>query len=112
MMVGDDDIDDERNAAGEDGGGGTKTKVKKRKKFNPDNECVLIWSGMAIKRAFHSFMFQHAESSVVARKILEAKGVAHYWDLAVGHAERKAGDGGSWNGDGELKFRLGDGAGG
>ncbi|KAL3774135.1 hypothetical protein ACHAW5_002094 [Stephanodiscus triporus] len=112
LMVGDDEGDD-------DAGGGAKAKVEKRKKFNPNNECELIWSGMAIKRAFHSFMFQNAESSVLARKILEAKGVAHYWDLAVGHAERKAGVGsgvsgvgfGS-NGGGELKFRLGDGDGG
>ncbi|KAL3809090.1 hypothetical protein ACHAXA_011778 [Cyclostephanos tholiformis] len=113
LMVG----DDEGVGDGADGGGGGE----KRKKFNPNNECELIWTGMAIKRAFHSFMFQNADSSVVARKILEAKGVAHYWDLAVQHAERRAGGGGgvggvgfaggdSISGDGELKFRLGDAA--
>lgn len=85
----------------------TKTK-EKRKKFNPNNECELIWSGMAIKRAFHTFMFQNAESSIVARKILEAKGVPHYWDLAVSHLERKRGVmGGGGGDDEEIKFRLG-----
>eukprot|EP00984_Skeletonema_dohrnii_P010785 scaffold4233_cov142-Skeletonema_dohrnii-CCMP3373.AAC.28 len=89
-----------------DGEEGTTTKVP-RKKFNPNNECELIWTGMAVKRAFHSFMFQTAANSTTARKILEAKGVAHYWDLAAGHYERKVGY--SANGDeGALRFRLGD----
>jgi U4/U6 small nuclear ribonucleoprotein PRP3 len=99
LMVGDDE-DDNVKGVNEDGNT-TTTSEKKRKKFNPDNECDIIWSGMAIKRAFHSFMFQNAESSVVARKILEAKGVAHYWDLAIGHVERKGGTGG-------LGLRFGD----
>jgi hypothetical protein len=64
-------------------------------------------------------MFQNADSATVARRILEAKGVAHYWDLAISHAERRADGGGSGygfgggdlsNGEGELKFRLGDAA--
>ena len=89
-----------------------KKKREKRKKFNPNNECELIWSGMAVKRAFHTFMFQNADSSNVARKILEAKGVPHYWDLCVGHLERKngggvMGDGGNDNGEEVIKFRLG-----
>jgi U4/U6 small nuclear ribonucleoprotein PRP3 len=122
LMVGSDEgTDDGGDGVGE--GAGAGMKVVKRKKFNPNNECELIWSGMAIKRAFHSFMFQSADSSTVARRILEAKGVAHYWDLAVGHAERRADGGGSgyfggdgfgggdsFNGEGELKFRLGDAA--
>jgi len=99
----------------EDGTTTTKTTVQ-RKKFNHNNECELIWTGMAVKRAFHSFMFQTAANSTTARKILEAKGVAHYWDLAVGHYERKVGatsnGGASLNGDdmdGTLRFRLGTG---
>ena len=89
----------------DNGEDGTTTKVP-RKKFNPNNECELIWTGMAVKRAFHSFMFQTAANSTTARKILEAKGVAHYWDLAVGHYEKKVGLGDSE--DGTLRFRLGD----
>ena len=104
--------EEENGTDGEEG----KAKVQ-RKKFNPNNECELIWTGMAVKRAFHSFMFQTAANSTTARKILEAKGVAHYWDLAVGHYERKVGSlGGGNNGDafnsggidGALRFRLGN----
>ena len=106
LMVGDDE-DEDVKGVDEDGNTIKTTKVgeKKRKKFNPDNECDLIWSGMAVKRAFHSFMFQNTESSVVARKILEAKGVAHYWDLAIGHVERKGGTGTTVGG---LGLRFGD----
>lgn len=104
LMIGEDE--DEENE-GEDGEG--KKKKEKRKKFNPNNECELIWTGMAVKRAFHSFMFQSAQDSTVARKILEAKGVAHYWDLAVGHVKQKEGMVGGYDaGDGALRFRLGD----
>lgn len=99
LMVGEDE---------EEGGEGGEKK-EKRKKFNPNNECELIWTGMAVKRAFHSFMFQAAEDAGVARRILEAKGVAHYWDLAAAHVEGKAGVGGVAEGDGALRFRLGDG---
>ena len=97
---------DDGNDNGEDG---TTTKAP-RKKFNPNNECELIWTGMAVKRAFHSFMFQTAANSTMARKILEAKGVAHYWDLVIGHYEKKVGLGenGTNGEDGALRFRLGD----
>lgn len=99
----------EEENGNEDGEEGTTTTKAPRKKFNPNNECELIWTGMAVKRAFHSFMFQTAANSTTARKILEAKGVAHYWDLAVGHYERKVGIGGNGvNGeDGSMRFRLG-----
>ena len=85
----------------EDENGETKPK---RKKFNPNNECELIWTGMAVKRAFHSFMFQSAQNTSVARKILEAKGVAHYWDLLEGLVQRKEG-----GGEEGIRFRLVDG---
>ena len=87
-----------------------KTKKEKRKKFNPNNECELIWNGMVMKRSFHTFMFQNAESSSVARKVLEVKGVPHYWDLCCGHLERKmgvVGGGGDQGGEEIIKFRLG-----
>jgi U4/U6 small nuclear ribonucleoprotein PRP3 len=89
---------------------GEETTKVPRKKFNPNNECELIWTGMAVKRAFHSFMFQTAANSTMARKILEAKGVAHYWDLVIGHYEKKVGLGenGANGEDGALRFRLGD----
>ncbi|KAL7471009.1 hypothetical protein ACHAXS_013524 [Conticribra weissflogii] len=93
-------------AAGGSGDDLAKQQHQKPKKFNPNNECELIWTGMAAKRAFHSFMFQSAANSTVARKILEAKKVAHYWDLAISHAEAKEGGG---SGGVDLNFRLGAG---
>lgn len=108
----DDEIIETMEEDGNDGDEEPTTKVQ-RKKFNPNNECELIWTGMAVKRAFHSFMFQTAPNSNTARKILEAKGVPHYWDLAVGHYEkRKVGSSVGGNNkdgdmDGALRFRLG-----
>mmetsp|Transcript_20210 Transcript_20210/g.42069 ORF Transcript_20210/g.42069 Transcript_20210/m.42069 type:complete len:807 (+) Transcript_20210:124-2544(+) len=110
-----DEEDDDMENVGENGmaaaaSGGSDDQAQpqqqKPKKFNPNNECELIWTGMAMKRAFHSFMFQSAANSTVARKILEAKKVAHYWDLAISHVEAKEGAGI----DGvDLNFRLGAG---
>ncbi len=51
---------------------------------------------------FRSFVFQTCETSEVARKVLEAKGVAHFWDQVLVHA---SGSGESFN------FKLGDGDG-
>ena len=99
-----DDEEEEELMVGEDEDENGEPKKEKRKKFNPNNECELIWTGMAVKRAFHTFMFQSAQNPAVARKILEAKGVAHYWDLCVGLAERKEG-----GDDAGMRFRLGDG---
>ncbi|KAL7544213.1 hypothetical protein ACHAWF_007598, partial [Thalassiosira exigua] len=105
LMVG-----EEEEGGGDDGEGGTGQK-EKRKRFDPNNVCDLLWTGMAPRRAFHSFMFQSAPGPTAARKILEAKGVAHYWDLVAGHAESKgSGGAGGVGGDGEgaVRFRLGD----
>jgi len=106
LMIGEDDELDEQGQPIN-----KKEKKEKRKKFNPNNECELIWNGMVMKRSFHTFMFQNAESSGVARKILEVKGVPHYWDLCCGHLERKmgiVGGGGGGDDQGEdIKFRLG-----
>eukprot|EP00557_Chaetoceros_sp_GSL56_P011178 CAMPEP_0176486608 /NCGR_PEP_ID=MMETSP0200_2-20121128/5660_1 /TAXON_ID=947934 /ORGANISM="Chaetoceros sp., Strain GSL56" /LENGTH=698 /DNA_ID=CAMNT_0017883323 /DNA_START=95 /DNA_END=2191 /DNA_ORIENTATION=+ len=67
-------------------------------KFNPENSCELVWTGMAPKRMFRTFVFQTCESSDDARRILEAKGVAHFWDQVLVHA----------SGSGEtFNFKLG-----
>lgn len=47
-----------------------------------DNRCDLLWRGILPKRSFPGFKFQECKSAVTARKLLEAKGVAHYWDMA------------------------------
>lgn len=60
----------------------------KQQKFNADNSCELVWTGMSAKRMFRSFLFQSCPTSVHARKVLEAKGVAHFWDQVLVHANR------------------------
>jgi len=70
----------------------------KQQKFNPNNSCELVWTGMSAKRMFKSFIFQSCPTSDHARKVLEAKGVAHFWDQVLVHA---SGTGESFN------FKLG-----
>lgn len=75
---------DDDETAGMDGEeGGAKQKPQK---FNPENSCELVWTGMEPKRMFRSFLFQSCETSEDARKVLEAKGVAHFWDQVLVHA--------------------------
>lgn len=101
---------------GEGAENGDNAKPVKHK-FNPRNACELLWTGMAPKRAFHNFAFQKAESSVDARKVLEARGCDHFWDLALaraGSADWIAGGGGGGSGGGSvgaegLRFKLGGG---
>ena len=52
-------------------------------KFNPNNSCQLVWTGMSNKRIFNGFFFQSCVNSDTARKVLAAKGVAHYWDQVL-----------------------------
>ena len=98
----DDDDDDDVNSSGngmnddDDAMQDGETKVKQ--KFNPDNSCELVWTGMSAKRMFRSFLFQSCPTSVHARKVLEAKGVAHFWDQVLVH---ESGSGETFN------FKLG-----
>jgi hypothetical protein len=48
-----------------------------------NNRCDLLWQGVLPKKTFHAFRFQECRSAASARKVLEAKGVAHYWDMAM-----------------------------
>jgi hypothetical protein len=50
------------------------------------NECSLVWQGIVPKRAFTGFKFQECRSSSVARKLLDTKSLAHYWDAAMATA--------------------------
>jgi U4/U6 small nuclear ribonucleoprotein PRP3 len=54
------------------------------------NKCALVWSGITAKRAFKTFRFQECSNDVTARKVLEAKGVPHFWDMVV-KAEKAVG---------------------
>jgi len=87
-------------ARGEDGEEGEKEAPQK---FNRNNTCELIWTGMGAKRMFTSFVFQKCETADVARKVLEAKGVAHFMDQVLIHASGRGS---------EFNFKLGGDGGG
>jgi hypothetical protein len=74
-----DDDDKEEDDDDEDDG-------VKRHKFNKDNKCELVWTGMMTKRFFEGFVFQACETSDQASEILRAKGVGHYWDQVLAYA--------------------------
>jgi U4/U6 small nuclear ribonucleoprotein PRP3 len=63
----------------------TKEDGVVKHKFDKENKCELVWTGMATKRFFKGFVFQACESSDQARKILRSKGVGHYWDQVLSH---------------------------
>ncbi|KAG2779057.1 hypothetical protein JG687_00006870 [Phytophthora cactorum] len=54
------------------------------------NGCLLVWQGVVARKAFNNFRFQECRTSVTARKVMEAKNVAHYWDLVEKSAETAA----------------------
>lgn len=83
-------IEEEEEEEEENDGEENETS-KLKQKFNPDNECELVWTGMSRKRLFSRFVFQVCESSDMARKVLASKGVGHYWDQLLSHVN----DGGS-----------------
>ena len=61
-------------------------KEKKREEYsNGTNACALVWQGMIAKRSFNSFRFQDCRTASTARKVLEAKNVAHYWDMVYNY---------------------------
>ena len=59
-------------------------KIKHR--FDRENRCEMVWTGMATKRQFKGFVFQHCETSAQTRKVLSSKGVGQYWDQVLAHA--------------------------
>ena len=61
---------------------------------------------MSTKRHFTGFIFQHCETAQQARKVLKAKGVAHYWDQVVNHVRSSHLVSSSGAGGGALKLRL------
>jgi len=90
----DESDNDDDDLEGENGEG----EKAKPQKFSSDNSCELVWTGMAPKRMFRTFVFQACETSDDARRVLEAKGVAHFWDQVMVHA--------SGTGD-NFNFKLG-----
>jgi len=47
------------------------------------SSCKLLWQGFTAKKMFHSFRFQECRTALSARKVLEAKGLCHYWDMVL-----------------------------
>ena len=82
----DDESDEEEEEETMTGPDGEETAKKTRHRFDKDNRCELVWTGMATKRQFKGFIFQHCETSANARKVLKSKGVSQYWDQVLAHA--------------------------
>merc|ERR1712129_104723 len=89
-------------AATEEGQDEANAEDTPSQKFNLNNKCNLLWTGLTLKRSFHSFMFQTASNSDTARKILQVKGVGHYWDQLIHFL---SGDK-DYNDDQEYNIRL------
>ena len=47
------------------------------------NWAKEVWKGTTVRRNFAAFKFQECKSSLTARRVLDAKGVAHYWDMVA-----------------------------
>jgi U4/U6 small nuclear ribonucleoprotein PRP3 len=82
--TGPDDEEDDDDDGNDDVLGGDGKPPTQR--FNPDNKCELVWTGMSRKRLFKGFQFQVCDTSETARKVLANKGVGHYWDQVMAHA--------------------------
>lgn len=86
--------DDKVRGRDEITGGGIEEPHAKRQKVqdfefepgdnsNTANQCDLLWQGIVPKRVFHVFRFQECKTASAARKVLEAKNIPHYWDMAL-----------------------------
>ena len=47
------------------------------------NQCDLLWEGVLAKRTFGKFSIQECRTASTARKVMESKGVVHYWDMVL-----------------------------
>jgi len=84
---GDDDEESEDEELNEAPLGEDAPPKKVKHKFDKENRCDLVWTGLATKRQFKSFVFQHCETSAQARKVLKSKGVGQYWDQILAHVK-------------------------
>lgn len=76
-----DTINDQSTELNEDGAEELDVSTKNiTTPFDPNNECALVWQGSQPKRNFKNFLFQTCTSAISARKVLEAKGLGHFWD--------------------------------
>jgi U4/U6 small nuclear ribonucleoprotein PRP3 len=75
-----DDDEDERDDEGEDGDEDSED-VEGKSGASSSPKCLLVWRGTVQRRIFHNFRFQEYKSPEAARKVLNQRGLAHYWDL-------------------------------
>lgn len=50
--------------------------------------AAVVWRGLVVKRAFSQFRFQECKVASSARRVMEVKGVAHYWDMVLQRHEQ------------------------
>lgn len=69
----------------EGGGGGDRRRQEQQPKVSKrGNFCDLVWVGTTAKRSFAAgFKFQDVNTARAARRVMAAKGVAHYWDMVL-----------------------------
>jgi Protein of unknown function (DUF1115) len=48
----------------------------------PPNKCDLVWQGTVKSPAFDKFYQEIVRTDRAARKFLEDRGIANYWDIA------------------------------
>ena len=118
----DDDSGSEAEGGGADGGGARKAASGlKGKGAGPGGQCELVWRGTVPRRFFTDFRFEECRAASAARRVLESKGLAHFFDVVVasarvaaagagGAADDGSGGGGDGGGSGmglEDAFLLG-----
>lgn len=84
----DEDSDDEDEDEGQGAGG---AGGKKGNGAGPGGRCELIWRGTVPKRYFTEFRFEEVKTVATARKLLEGKGLVHFWDAVAASARSAAG---------------------
>ena len=71
----------------------------------PGSLCELVWRGTAPRRFFDDWKFEETKSPSAARKLMEAKGLPHMWDLVFASAQGAAGDSSISSGGGDASIR-------
>ena len=86
----DDDDDDDPDASGDPESHPAVTP--KGCGSGPGSICEVVWHGHVPKRHFTEFRFEEVRNVAAARRLLEAKGLAHLWDQVYHSARLAAGD--------------------
>lgn len=86
----DDDEDDEEDDGDVDDLYSVNTKMAS-KFLNADGRpmCELVWKGVVVRRAMSGFKFQECKTEDIARRVMDFKGVAHYWDMVIRRSQMK-----------------------